>query len=528
MLQAVDSFYQDLARELDPHGTLQAGDYVPVVETKRPDGYIDLELHSPYGGTPLEFSLQPKQAIAWESDAEEMLFGGAAGPGKSYFLRVLSIAYCVMVPGVQVYLFRRLSPDLHKNHMQGPTSYPEMLAPWISGGQAQIIWSGAGMIKIGSSRIHLCHCQRESSLREKYYGPEMHLLMIDELTTFTEPMYKFLRGRLRHVGLEVPDGVVLPRVVTASNPGNIGHNFVKKTFIDPVPPFEIHRAERSDGGMLRQFIPALLEDNPALQEADPRYEDRLEGVGPAALVQALRYGSWDIEAGGMFDDLFDRDIHVIEPFEIPSSWYIDRSFDWGSTSPFSTGWWAESDGTEATMRDGSKRKWPKGTLFRIQEDYGWNGDENQGLKLVSSEIARRIIEREENFPWGKRVRPGPADPAIYTRTDGRCTADDMEQVGVRWVEGDASPGSRKTGAEALRTRLKAAIPPDDPRPGWMPEDPAIYIFSHCRQWIRTVPTLPRDEKDDEKVSKNSEDHIFDDTKYRCLHKRMVTSASYLR
>src|SRR5690606_31152314 len=100
---------------------------------------------------------------------------------------------------------------------------------------------------------------------------------------------------------------------------------------------------RDEGGMMRQFIPALLEDNPTLQENDPDYETRLEGLGNAALVRAMRKGDWDIVSGGMFDDVWDRAVHVLKPFPVPDSWRVDRSCDWGSSKPFSFGWWAESD-----------------------------------------------------------------------------------------------------------------------------------------------------------------------------------------
>src|SRR5690606_32441473 len=121
-----------------------------------------------------------------------------------------------------------------------------------------------------------------------YQGSEIHVLMIDELTHFTEFMYRYLRGRVRLGALNVPDHLKgrFPRVLCSSNPGNLGHNWVKKTFITPAEPFQIVKQPKSEGGLLRQYIPARLDDNPTLVENDPDYISRLEGLGNEALVKA--------------------------------------------------------------------------------------------------------------------------------------------------------------------------------------------------------------------------------------------------
>ncbi len=307
------------------------------------------------------FYLHPKQRVAYTSTATELLFGGAAGPGKSHLLRVAAIKWCLDIPGLQVYLFRRTHPDLMKNHMEGPGGFPVLMADFIARKQARINY-GEGYIAFNNrSKIFLCHCQYEQDVY-KYKGAEIHVLMPDELTSFTETIYRFLRGRVRLGSLKVPEKYKgqFPRVVAGSNPGDVGHNWVKQAFVDNGPPFEIIHMPRTEGGMRRQFIPGRLEDNPTLTDNDPDYEQRLEGLGDAALVRAMREGDWDIVAGGMFDDLWKRPVHTIESFEIPRSWSIDRAFDWGSSKPFSVGWWATSDGTTAP----NGRTYPRGTLFR--------------------------------------------------------------------------------------------------------------------------------------------------------------------
>lgn len=463
----------------------------------------------------LTLALHERQSLAFESPATEILYGGAAGGGKSHLMRCAAIAWACAIPGLQVYLFRRTYPDLFKNHLEGPSGFPALLADWTSTGAASVNLS-RNYIEIGQSRIHLCHCQYEKDVFA-YQGAEIHVLLPDELTHFTRNQYVFLRSRVRLGGLQVPPEYkgMFPRIVAGSNPGGIGHNWVKAMFVDAAPPLDIWTAPRDDGGMRRQFIPALLEDNPTLMENDPDYETRLEGLGDPMLVRAMRRGDWDITSGGMFDDLWKRDKHAIAPFKVPASWYVDRSFDWGSGKPYSVGWWAESDGTEVTLADGSRRTFPRGSLIRIAEDYGWNGKANEGCRMLAVEVAKRVKDREQNDPWlkGLRVRPGPADNAIKDAENGVCIADDMAKLGVKWTDSDKTPGSRKNGWERIRKMLKAASEP-------VPEEAGLWVFNTCTHFIRTVPTLPRDERKPEDVDTDAEDHIGDEVRYRIMAPRI--------
>jgi hypothetical protein len=255
----------------------------------------------PHDGT---LRLHPKQFQAFTSPATEILFGGAAGGGKSHLLRVAALSWCYGVPGLQVYLFRRTYQDLWKNHVDGPTGFPALLAPWIASGHVRFNHSAQKIFFWNGSVIHLCHCQHEKN-KINYQGAEIDVLMIDELTHFPESVYRYLRGRLRQghaVPLRYRD--FFPRILCSSNPGNIGHTWVKLTWVDFAPAMQIEQASRDEGGMRRQFIPSLLEDNPTLAEYDPHYEDRLYGLGTSALVRALRWGDWDIVAGGMFHDVW--------------------------------------------------------------------------------------------------------------------------------------------------------------------------------------------------------------------------------
>lgn len=471
----------------------------------------------------MRLELHEKQTEAYQSEATEILYGGAAFGGKSHLMRVAAIAWCFEIPHLQVYLFRRLSDDLRKNHMEGPTGFPALLSEFVEK-RFVIIRDNKGEIEFwNGAKIHLCHCQYEKDVYS-YQGADIHVLMMDELTHFTEFMYRYLRGRCRLGALKLPDKFVgkFPRVLCGSNPGGVGHNWVKRTFISPAPPMTIVKCSRDEGGMLRQYIPAILEDNP-LAANDPEYEQRLLGLGNPALIKAMRYGNWDIVAGGAIDDVWVDGSRIIVPrFAIPSSWYVDRSFDWGSSHPFSVLWWGEADGTEATLPDGSKFCPPKGSLVLAHEWYGASGP-NQGLKMPARDIARGIKEREKLLIEGKWIsrtpNPGPADNEISAiKNPGVPTIEsEMAAEGVRWTPSDKSPGTRKIGLDLFRARLAEARKDH-------PEEPALYVMDHCRGVIERWPVLPRDPKNPDVVDTNAEDHDYDAAKYRVLAARRAATA----
>jgi hypothetical protein len=366
------------------------------------------------------------------------------------------------------------------------------------------------------AQLILRHLEKDDDA-EEYQGHSYTFVGADELTNWASPYaIDKMRATLRSAaGVR---GVFRG----TGNPGGPGHSWVKGRYVDPVPPltiqyYEIKTPNGETAKRKRVYIPALLEHNQILTQADPDYWMRVveSAAGNPALIQAWRYGLWDIVAGGMFDDLWKPAIHVIAPFEIPPHWIIDRSFDWGSSKPFSVGWWTESNGTQAP----NGKTYPRGTLFRIAEWYGWNGQANQGLRMTAYEVGREIRKREAAMFPGREIKPGPADPSIFSTQDGHCLADEMASVGVRWESAD---NSRKSGWDKFRRVLKASL--KHPM-----EEPGFFTFETCRNgFIRTVPVLPRDERDMDDVDSEAEDHTGDESRYRVTFVRPVIVARKLK
>lgn len=368
-----------------------------------------------------------------------------------------------------------------------------MLAQWVNDGLASIIddeirfWNG--------SKIYLCHCKDEKD-RFRYQGAEMHVLLIDELTHFTEVIYRYLRGRVRMVGIKVPSEYefTLPRILCSSNPGGIGHQWVKSTFIDGIEPMQIRRMGDEDGGMLRQFIPALLEDNPSMASDDPTYRARLRGLGSETLVRAMEHGDWDIVEGAFFD-CWRSDRHVIKPFQIPREWMRFRSMDWGSAKPFSVGWWAV---VSDDYRIG-QLVLPRGCLVRYREWYGAS-KANTGLKLTAQEVGKGIADREAEDD----IAYGTLDPAAFAEDGGPSIAENM-RVGsggkIIFKPADNKRVAQRGamgGWDAMRQRLV----------GEDVQRPMIVCFSTCLDSIRTIPSLQHDMDRPEDLDTDGEDHCF--------------------
>lgn len=461
----------------------------------------------------LDFPLHPKQWTAFTSKATEILYGGAAGAAKSHLMRVAAIMWALAIPGLQIYIFRRTYDDLIKNHVEGPTGFHALLAPWI-GKYVEIVEKE---IRFNNgSKIYLCHCQHEKN-RFDYQGAEIHVLLIDELTHFTETIYRFLRSRVRApIELIIPEEYrgMFPRILCGSNPGGIGHQFVKTTFIDARPSFEIWQTPDDEGGFLRQFIPANLADNPSLDQA--KYAANLSGLGNQALVKAMLEGDWDIVAGAALD--ISRALHMIRPFKPPAHWTKFMGMDYGYVHPFSIGWYCVVEGgTLVKGKNGHEDVYlPDKSVIRYREWYGWNGKPNEGLRMESPQIAQEImrLENEANERMDYRV----ADTQLWAKNDGPSMADRMK---------DATKGSflprqalkdRQAGYAEICNRLRGEKQEDGTY------TPMFYITENCTHFWRTVPPLILDELHPEKgPGEGQENHVYDELSYSLTSWPYVTT-----
>ena len=431
-----------------------------------------------------------KQRIFHASPANEILYGGAAGGGKTKALIMDALFRCLRAPGTTAVVFRRTYQELEDTDIkEAQASYPEKLAVYNAGRHEFRLVNG--------SKILFRHCENEAD-RFKYSGIEIQFLYFDELTSFEQVVYDFIKTRLR---AKKSLGVV-PIVRSASNPGNIGHGWVKKMFVDAGPYMSIQEQEiysetlHKSRKLRTQYIPALAMENPFITED---YIFELEQK-PPALKAALLNGDWNSFEGQVFKEFVDdpahyldrKWTHVIEPFEIPLDWPRFFSFDHGYSKPFAAQWWALDFSGRAYLY----REWP-GVKPR---------QANVGLELTPVQIADGILERERQEIADNLRILRVADPAIFDKSRGDSVADQMapgymgRRQGIVFNRGDHA---RLPGKMQLHERMRFD------ENGY----PMMYIFNTCRNWIRTVPTLPYSTKKPEDVDSDAEDHDYDATRY---------------
>lgn len=428
----------------------------------------------------VNYSPTPRQRAFHESREDEVLYGGAAGGGKTTAIVMDAFLRCARHPGTIAYLFRRTYRELEDTLLpEALRRIPRPLYRYSGQGHEIRLCNG--------SALRFRHCQKDVD-RFLYQGAEIHWLYIDELTHFSQEVYEFLRSRLRARA----DLGVRPVVRATSNPGGPGHAWVKARFLDPMPPDTV-RTERVEaagvaGERTLRYIPARVQDNPHLA---PGYALEL-AAKPPALRDALLYGRWDAFEGQVFTEWRDdpaaygtgRFTHVVAPFPIPESWRRFRSFDFGYSRPFSVGWWALD---------------PHGTLVRYREWYGCTGVPNAGLRLTPTAIARGIAEAERAHERGLLVT-GYADPSIWDGSRGESIADQMQREGVYFLPAE---NARLAGLMQVHRRLEFDA---EGRSG-------VQVFSTCRDSIRTLPALSYDAQRCEDVDTQGEDHIYDEWRY---------------
>lgn len=431
---------------------------------------------------------QPRQAEFLRRPEYEGLYGGAAGGGKSD-AELMWVLEPQSVPHYQGILFRKTYPELEEIINRSTDLYPKII-PGARFNDNKHVWRFPS-----GSRVYLGSMHRSTDVL-KYQGRSFSRIGFDELThfTFQEYSYMFSRNRPNGPGL-------IPQMRGATNPGGIGHVWVKERFIEGKIPGQSYVSKVEVNGVVylrhKVFIPATVFDNKILLDNDPNYVASMAML-PEATRKALLEGSWDSFSGQAFvewrdipDGYQSRDwTHVIEPFKIPKTWRLFRSFDWGYSRPFSVIWYAMDN---------------DGCMYCIRELYGTNGVPNEGCKWHPNQIAQEIarIEKDDSQLKDHGTIRGIADPSIWDESQGESIANMMEREGVYWSRGD---NKRIPGKQQMHWRMAFD------QEGL----PMLYVFKTCRNIIRTLPALVYDLVDVEDIDTDGEDHAYDSIRYMMM------------
>ena len=437
----------------------------------------------------------------------EALYEGTRGPGKTLtllmdFARDVGKGHGNKWRGI---LFRREYKELDDVVKKIEEWFPQ-------------IWPGFRFLKSKaeymavwpSGETLLLRAGEDEEVYKTFHGHEYPWIGFEELTQWEDAgLFMKMQSCCRSTTPGMPC-----RVRSTTNPFGPGHNWVKKRY---GLPKQRGKVLQPPGEMPRVAVHGTMSENFLLTHADPMYIIKLKNAArSAAEAKAWIDGDWDVTAGGMFDDLWRTDIHVLDDFPIglvPRGWTLTRAYDHGQSHPFAVGWWLESNGEPMRLPDGKLVGRVRGDLILWREWYGTTGEPNEGVRMPSSRIAEGIVDRQNDWGVAGRVLPGPADTEIYNALsdrDGRCPADDMEDKGVYWERADKSRGSRKRGWELMRALLKGAIPSAD----GLREEAGLFVCVGCAHWIELIPPMPRNKRDPDDIPDKYEDHLGDMTRYR--------------
>ena len=459
--------------------------------------------------TPQEGS---QEAFLGASHIFEVLYEGTRGPGKTDsllmdFAQHVGKGYGADWRGI---LFRQTYPQL-SDVIAKSKKWFKLIWPKAKFNESSHTWTWPT-----GEQLLLRHMKTQDDYWS-YHGHAYPWIGWEELTNWADDKcYTVMMSCSRSTR---PD---MPRCYRATtNPYGVGHNWVKRRFRLPQSRGRIIRDSYAKDGTLeppRVAIHGSLYENRILLAADPQYISKIKAAArnPSELAAWIE-GSWDIVAGGMLDDLWRGDVHIVPsvpPHLIPKRWKVDRSFDWGSSKPFAACWFAESNGEPFTYQGHTYGR-VKGDVYLIREWYGWNGVRNEGVRMLATDVGQGIADREDDWGIRNRTKPGPADASIFDDENGNNIAKDMHKKGVRWQPADKAPGSRKQGWEIMRKYVKGSLPNPNGGPR---EVPGFFVMDCCEQTIETLPTLPRDDDDLDDVNTEAEDHIGDAVRYRLRKK----------
>ena len=379
------------------------------------------------------FAVTEKQLAFLRADATEVLFGGAAGGGKSYGQLVDAMRFALRYPGSKQLVLRRTYAELEKSLIRVSLGlFPKEIYSYNATGHV-------GKFKNGSL-LDFGYCAGENDVFQ-YQSAEYDVIRFDELTHFTEFQYLYLMSRLRGAN-------GFPKQIkSATNPGGVGHAWVKGRFIDPAPPQTVF----GDGRTTRVFLPSKIDDNPYLMAGDPAYKTRLLAL-PENQRKALLYGDWNIFEGQYFPE-FSEDAHVLDPFPIPSDWRRYRTIDYG-LDRLACLWIAVSPDKKAYVyREFCESNLPIG------------------------DFAAQIVK---NTPPSEEIYATLAPPDLFSRTQetGKTKAAIFGEHGVSFTK---TSNDRETGWLSIKELLIDRG-----------EGARLKIFAFCTELIKCLPALTVD------------------------------------
>ena len=420
----------------------------------------------------------PKQVRFLQAKAKYVAFGGARGGGKSWAIQEKSRLLVNRWPGIKILIVRRTLVELRNNHID---PMKQMFRGFARYNQQERKFTFPN----GSTITFEYYDSEKDGM--KYQGVEYDVIFIDEATQFQEEWLKIIATSCRGVN-NCPK-----RIYYTCNPGGPGHSYIKRLFIDR----DYRGGEKAEDYV---FIQSLVTENKILLEKSPEYLTYLENL-PPKLKKGWLYGDWNIFEGMFFEEFRNdpehygdrRWTHVIDPFPPKKHWPVYRSFDWGYAKPFSCGWWTVDE---------------DGTIYRIDEMYGvqYSGKDpipDTGLKWPPDRVFAELRKHEDEHPYlrGRNIT-GVADPALWDGETGITYADTAAKYGIFFQQAD---NARIPGWMQMHYRMMFD------EAGY----PRMYIFSTCRNFIRTITTLEYDEHKTEDLNTKGEDHAADESRYFC-------------
>jgi hypothetical protein len=466
----------------------------------------------------IEYEAFPRQRLFHESRAKYRLFGGAAGPGKTKALLMEAIGQAHDYPGSNTLLLRRTFPELEGSLLQYfRRDIPRQAYKSFSESKHQVEWNNGSITRFG-------YCANESDVYQ-YQGGEYVFIGIDELTHFTLRQWQFLTSRNRCTVRGSK-----PSMAGATNPGNIGHAWVKSLWIDGQPAPGMERPEEYNAADY-DFIAARFSDNPIFAR-DASYKATLSAL-PTHLKRALLDGDWDVIAGQYFDR-FDLRRHVGRPEEIEWKPWWPRwiSIDWGFEHPAAVYWHAQAPAVARREMGSALSGTGRGDVFQDFARVQGGGMCEATREFVNARLEANARNDTRVVTYREFVthRTAPRDLArqIVARSLASGGARDQanEKIEAIYLSPDAF--ARRTDeasiAEQMGDVFAAAgwprpVPADDDRiGGWMLmyqmlESEEWLITENCVELIRVLLTLIRDPARVEDAEKMDGDDAADAARY---------------